>query len=235
MSFTPRHYLQRPSDNALSASRKGDTMVRVWEPRANHSFTEKSRALVLHIYLCAYRLRCSAQDSAFSDDHYENNNVGEDSIENNNGDTSGIENKTLEHMSLSLPDEMWGTILSFLECYPRRFQDCSIVGLLPGMRDGVLSNALLNRPNFVATTPHGDVIITDWSNGALRKISGQSVSTIARLQQPWGIAVSTRGDLYVVSDNQIWRIEKKSRDCTVSISPCVRTVYMYNLYKITFQ
>eukprot|EP00041_Stephanoeca_diplocostata_P013613 m.239105 g.239105 ORF g.239105 m.239105 type:complete len:377 (-) comp19404_c0_seq15:2613-3743(-) len=193
MSFTPRGLQQQPSDDVLSRSRERKAVAQSWEPRTHYLFTARSRAMVMHIYLCACRMQSRAQDQAEYAEEI-------------------TKHKTCSpHTALSLPIEMWAKIISFLGCYPETFQDHSIFGLLPGIRDGALSQALLHRPNFVATTSHGEIVITDWTNGALRQIdaSGTHVSTISHIPQPWGIASSTRGDLYVVSGNQIFRLKRK--------------------------
>ena len=85
---------------------------------------------------------------------------------------------------------------------------------------------MFNYPSGICISPNGDLYVSDYSNHRIRKISNGQVTTIAgcgsegfqdgesknaKFYNPYGICISSNGDLYV-SDSDNGRIRKISND-----------------------
>ncbi|MFN0119048.1 MAG: hypothetical protein ACKV2V_00950 [Blastocatellia bacterium] len=99
----------------------------------------------------------------------------------------------------------------------------TIAGSAPGFVNGVASTARFNGPAGLAYDPQGNLIVADYANNAIRRITPQGVvSTIAgngtygsldgqslnaRFAKPSGIAIDKAGNIYV-ADSGTHRIRK---------------------------
>jgi sugar lactone lactonase YvrE len=103
-----------------------------------------------------------------------------------------------------------------------------------GSADGAASVARFNGPNSLAFDAHGNLWVTDAGNNTVRKItaagvvstvagtagapgSSDGVATAARFNYPWGIAVDSRGALYVADagNNSVRRIDHAGKVTTI--------------------
>lgn len=101
-----------------------------------------------------------------------------------------------------------------------------------GSTDGVGASARFNAPHGIAVDSAGEVYIADTSNSAIRKISAAGVvstiagaagmrgsldatGTAARFSSPWGIAVDSFGNLFVV-DTEVSTLRKITPDGVVT-------------------
>lgn len=82
-------------------------------------------------------------------------------------------------------------------------------GRAPVTFDGTGTGAGFNFPSGAATDGAGNVYISDYGSGAIRKItSGAVVTTIANVSTPSGIAVDNQGNIFVTDfqNNYIYKI-----------------------------
>jgi sugar lactone lactonase YvrE len=92
----------------------------------------------------------------------------------------------------------------------------TLAGEGAGFADGAMAGARFNRPQAITAAPNGDLYITDTENYRVRRISGDSVQTIAGNGEPGyrdddnklagqfygleGLSVSSAGDFVYVAD-----------------------------------
>jgi len=109
----------------------------------------------------------------------------------------------------------------------------TLAGSRPGFADGVGAAARFSYPSGIAVDSAGIVYVADTSNNAIRKIAldgtvstfagdgvqiggfANGIGTIARFDEPYGIAVDRAGVVYVADSNNN-RIRKILPDGTVS-------------------
>lgn len=77
---------------------------------------------------------------------------------------------------------------------------------------GPAEDALLRCPNDVVEGPDGALYITEEGNDRIRRVDAAGrITTFAMITNPGGIAISERGDVYVVGNgNSIWRVNPGS-------------------------
>jgi gliding motility-associated-like protein len=76
-------------------------------------------------------------------------------------------------------------------------------------KDGIGVTAGFNLPSGIGADNSGNIFVTDFGSGAIRKVtSGGVVTTIASLTQPSGLAADAQGNLYVsdFDSNTIYKI-----------------------------
>jgi len=97
------------------------------------------------------------------------------------------------------------------------------------------TSAELNGPKGLALDPAGNLYIADWLNGRIRKVSTNGIistvagggapsansgnggpATSAYLSFPWGIAVDSAGNLYIVEFGVISDVRKVASDGTIT-------------------
>ncbi len=104
----------------------------------------------------------------------------------------------------------------------------------PGFRDATGADARFNRPYGAVVTESGDVLVADQLNHAIRRISPAGVVTtvagdgapgmidgdvtVARFDQPQGLAIDAQGNVYVseVGNHRIRRIGADGKVRTVA-------------------
>jgi sugar lactone lactonase YvrE len=70
-----------------------------------------------------------------------------------------------------------------------------------GAQDGPLLQASFNGPNMLAFGPDGSLFVSDWANGAIRRIKDGQVTTFAGgLSYIDGVTVDQAGNVYAASD-----------------------------------
>jgi len=82
-------------------------------------------------------------------------------------------------------------------------------GRAPVTYDGTGTNAGFNLPSGAATDGAGNVYISDFGSGAIRKITPAAVvTTIANVATPSGLILDNQGNIFVTNfqDNQIYKI-----------------------------
>ena len=80
--------------------------------------------------------------------------------------------------------------------------------------DGHCTEAKFNYPYQIAVGPDGSVYVADQSNGAIRKIENNNVSTVCKnLNQPFGVAVDDDGNVYFSDcSHRIYKLASSSGD-----------------------
>ena len=68
---------------------------------------------------------------------------------------------------------------------------------------GPAAGAMLNYPAGLAMGFEGELYIADSANNAIRKIAGGTITTVASLKAPTGVAVDLNENLYVAGDNMV--------------------------------
>lgn len=101
-----------------------------------------------------------------------------------------------------------------------------------GNKDGDLSSAKFNYPTDLVMMANGDILVTDYGNSAIRKISNGIVTTVAgigksgnldgpvssaSLDEPYGIAVISDGTIYY-ADRGLSKIRKISDGQVISVA-----------------
>ncbi|XP_065844124.1 RCC1 and BTB domain-containing protein 1-like [Oscarella lobularis] len=83
-----------------------------------------------------------------------------------------------------------------------------------GNTDGHCNEAKFNCPHQIAVGPDGSVYVADQSNGAIRKIENNNVSTVCKnLNQPCGVAVDDDGNVYFSDcSHRIYKLALSSGD-----------------------
>ncbi len=100
-----------------------------------------------------------------------------------------------------------------------------------GHTDGPASVARFSNPVNVVVTPQGEAYVSDFDNGAIRRVSADAkqVATLfqdPRLVRPFGLALGADGTLYVQADGNpsgqvetttgtIWRIDPATGEGTI--------------------
>ena len=98
-----------------------------------------------------------------------------------------------------------------------------------GYQDGPAATALFSNPVNLVVAKDGTIYVADFDNWMIRKISHGQVSTLTKqthFQNPFGIAISSKGDLYVGTDDDdsgthnstagtVWKIDTTTGLATV--------------------
>ncbi|HEY0074086.1 MAG TPA: hypothetical protein VGB77_08300 [Abditibacteriaceae bacterium] len=98
-----------------------------------------------------------------------------------------------------------------------------------GNADGPVATARFNNPVNVEVLGNGDVVVADFDNNRVRRISNGTVSTLvnqANFQRPFGLAALANGRLFVTTDQNdtgvnnatsgtLWEINIAARTATV--------------------
>jgi hypothetical protein len=77
-----------------------------------------------------------------------------------------------------------------------------------GYQDGTLATAKFSYPSGLFVTSTGDIYVADKNNQKIRKISGNTVTTVLSgglLWSPDDVVVTTKGDIYITDQHRILR------------------------------
>jgi streptogramin lyase len=101
-----------------------------------------------------------------------------------------------------------------------------------GSTDGAGEVARFRNPTNVALAPNGDMIVCDFTNGTLRRMTPDRVVSTALVQwgffRPFGITYTPSGELYVQTDanasgvfslksGTIWKVDLDAQEATVVV------------------
>ncbi len=202
----------------------------------------RSRFVVLFGVLALWAAGCAAEvvsdaglDAARDQGR---DGLGDGSVDVHPWSESGID--TLPHDSLPPdalpPDVLPPDTLSPDVGVPKHL-GCGVETLAgsatPGTYDGYRQLARFNNPVNIGALPGGDLLVSDFDNNRVRRITPDGlVTTLALLQRPFGLNVAPDGTVYVQTDHPasgaatnegaIWKVDPLTGVATVVLDKCGR-------------
>jgi sugar lactone lactonase YvrE len=190
-------------------------------------------------YTLTYALYLWAFSSLFSQTQYKFETYAGDKDGYQDGDRKTALLRSPEGIAIDTKGNLY--ITEYRSSIVRKIDTNGIVSILAGQvmktgfADGKNNEALFDRPHGLAVDKEGTVYVCDMKNhliraispaGIVRTVAGKAgvsgtadgVKEAARFQQPEGVAVNSKGELYVVDTYNftVRKIDKKGRVTTVA-------------------